>query len=617
MNAATVLLIPAYRPADVLPDLIANVLTEDRSGVIHAIIVVDDGSGAEFAPLFAKLEGRPRVTILRHAVNLGKGAALKTGFNHFLLEFPEAVGVVSADADGQHAVEDILKVAAELTEHPDQLVLGVRAFAGKVPLRSRLGNGLTRRIFQVFTGASIVDTQTGLRGWPRLYCQHSLPIAINGYDFELECLMRAHNGGSGAVAVRQVPIKTIYLDGNQSSHFNPIRDSMRIYFVFLRYCGASLLAAIVDSLVFFQVYHATNNLVASQVTGRAVAVAIAFLIARNLVFHSDTSVAKSFLKYLTLVVVMGFVSYSMLSFLHRSTGMPLLACKLLAEGLLFLANFSIQRQLVFVRSKLDAGGDSTGNLPLAHPSLKQYPMGSSQWFEAQRELIESKPLIKRCYDLWYRLLLRDVDSVPGVGKVVELGSGLSYIKRLRPEVITSDVTPGHADMVIDGRELPFPDSSVKALLLTHVFHHIPDVGKFFGEASRVLVPGGVISIVDIPHTPFARFFFSTFHPEPYNDKALEWSFPEGHSMLDSNQALSWIVFFRDGEKFRRMFPALRVEQTRYLPWLSYLLSGGVNLRSFVPRPLAPLLVALDTILKPLDPLFAIHWHITVRKAHDW
>ena len=78
---------------------------------------------------------------------------------------------------------------------------------------------------------------------------------------------------------------------------------------------------------------------------------MAFAIARNLVFHSDSSVAKSFLKYLTLVVVMGFVSYSMLSFLYRTTGMPLISCKLIAEGLLFVANFSIQRQLVFARSK--------------------------------------------------------------------------------------------------------------------------------------------------------------------------------------------------------------------------------------------------------------------------
>ena len=257
------------------------------------------------------------------------------------------------------------------------------------------------------------------------------------------------------------------------------------------------------------------------------------------------------------------------------------------------------------------------NLPFAHPCLREHTIGSTEWFAAQRRMIESKPLIKRCYDLWYTLLLNDADSVPvasRTGTIVELGSGLSYIKHLRPQFVTSDLAPGIADMVIDGRTLPFPDRSVQALLLTHVFHHIPDVGRFFREACRVLVPGGVISMVDCTHTPFARFFFSSVHPEPYDDRAREWNFPEGNSMLDSNQALAWMVFRRDAAEFRRQFPALHLEQVRYLPWLSYLLSGGVNLRSFIPRFMTPVFPAIDTLLTPLDPLFAIHWHLTVRKA---
>ena len=337
-----VLLIPAYRPTDALSALIAEVRPQ-RDNL--AVVLVDDGSGPAFQTLFARLESQSGITVLRHAVNLGKGAALKTGFNHFLLAFPDAIGVVTADADGQHSAADILNVARELEQNPDQLVLGVRAFAGEVPWRSRLGNGLTRRIFQVFTGANIIDTQTGLRGWPRHVCAESLPIPINGYDFELECLIRAHG------RVRQVPIETIYLDRNRGSHFDPIRDSMRIYFVFIRYCGGSLIAALIDSLVFSIVYRATGNLAASQISGRAVALAIAFAIARNVVFHSHTSVVGSFLKYLALVVVMGFVSFSLMGLLHRTTGLPVLVCKISAEALLFLANFSIQRQLVFRRPK--------------------------------------------------------------------------------------------------------------------------------------------------------------------------------------------------------------------------------------------------------------------------
>jgi SAM-dependent methyltransferase len=254
---------------------------------------------------------------------------------------------------------------------------------------------------------------------------------------------------------------------------------------------------------------------------------------------------------------------------------------------------------------------------LQHLDLKAFALGSPEWFAAQRAMIDSKPAVKRCYDLWYSMLLEDADSVPPEYRAypaVEIGSGLSYLRELRPEIIASDITPGNVDLALDGRCLPFRDGSIRALLLTHVFHHIPDVASFLREAERVLVPGGVISMVDETHTPFARFFFSVFHPEPYNDRAGEWSFPAGHTMLDSNQALSWMVFFRDRDRLRKIAPQLTLERWSYLPWLSYLLSGGVNLRSFIPRSLAQISRTLDAAVKPLDGACAIHWHLTVRKC---
>lgn len=243
-------------------------------------------------------------------------------------------------------------------------------------------------------------------------------------------------------------------------------------------------------------------------------------------------------------------------------------------------------------------------------------IGSAAWFTAQRHLIDRKPLVRRCYELWYGLLLRDADSVPpeyAVYPIVELGSGSSFIRELRPEIITSDVIQSNVAVVFDGRQMPFRAGSVRALLLTHVFHHIPDVKLFLAEAQRVLVPGGVVSMVDMTHTPFARFFLSVFHPEPYNARAIEWDFPAGHTMLDSNQALSWMVFFRDRAKLGKAASDLSLEHWSYLPWFSYLMSGGVNLPSFVPRMLVPLVRTLDTLFRPLDPLFAIHWHLTLRK----
>ena len=257
------------------------------------------------------------------------------------------------------------------------------------------------------------------------------------------------------------------------------------------------------------------------------------------------------------------------------------------------------------------------NSSFVDPRLKGLAMGSSEWFAAQRAMIESKPSIKRCYELWHTLLIQDAESVPPEFKhlpVLELGSGSSFLRERCPGLITSDVTAGNVDTVIDGRQLPFAANSLRALFLTHVFHHIPDVGEFLKEAERVLVPGGVISMVEVTHTPFARFFFSACHPEPFKDKATSWSFPPGHSMLDSNQALAWMVFFRDHEKMVKTAPLLTLERWKYLPWFSYLLSGGVNLRSFIPNFLNNSMPAVDKAIQPLDPLFAIHWHMTIRKT---
>ena len=337
-----VLLIPAYKPAPMVPEIIANVLSAPACP-ISCVVVVDDGSGPGYAEVFDAVRNIPEATVLRHAVNLGKGAALKTGFNAALVNQPEAVGVVTADADGQHAPADIVAVARSLAESPESLVLGTRGFNGNVPLRSRFGNSLTRRIFTLATGKTVTDTQTGLRGWPREDCIAALRVPLNGYDFELECLV------GGRHKISEVPIETIYIDQNRSSHFNPVRDSMRIYFVFLRYCGSAVIAAIVDSLVFYAMYRTDSGLVSAQIAGRAAAVILAFFIARNVVFRSDIGIATSLLKYLALVIVMGFISFNMLDVLHTWVGLPVLVSKLTAEGLLFLGNFAIQREFIFVR----------------------------------------------------------------------------------------------------------------------------------------------------------------------------------------------------------------------------------------------------------------------------
>jgi SAM-dependent methyltransferase len=250
---------------------------------------------------------------------------------------------------------------------------------------------------------------------------------------------------------------------------------------------------------------------------------------------------------------------------------------------------------------------------LKEPSLVGLSPGTLEFFAAQKALILARPLMKRNYDDWYRRLLEDARSAPASGVILELGSGGSYLKDLEPAIVTSDVGPNVADRVIDARSLPFADESLRALLLTHVFHHIPDVDAFFKEAQRALIPGGVISMIEVAHTPFARFFFRHFHHEPYEDACQEWSFAQRDSMMDSNQALAWMVFARDRCLFERRYPLLAIERLAFMPWLTYLVAGGVTARYLIPKFMTGLFIGTERLLQPLQPVFSLHWHICVRK----
>ena len=228
-------IIPAYQPGPELEALVKALL----SGGDTDVIIVDDGSSPDHAGIFSALKTLPRVHLLKHPVNLGKGQALKTAFAYFLNKFPERIpGVITADADGQHLPADIAAVRDSLCGNSAALCLGTRKFKGVVPVRSLFGNTMTRMVFRVFSGKAVSDTQTGLRGIPRAFLPRLLSVGANGYSFELEMLLLAVRSG---IRIIEVPIETVYLPGNTTSHFNPFLDSIRIYSVFLRFAASALL----------------------------------------------------------------------------------------------------------------------------------------------------------------------------------------------------------------------------------------------------------------------------------------------------------------------------------------------------------------------------------------
>ncbi len=332
--------IPAYRPDAEL----GSVVRELAALGFVSITLVDDGSGLEYEPLFATLAQLKTVYLLRHSRNLGKGAALKTGIAHVLQALPDVLGIVTADADGQHRPQDIREVASVLRARPESLILGSRLFEGYVPLRSRLGNSMTRWAVRLLVGEKLQDTQTGLRAIPTRFAASLLALSSTGYEFELDMLIaaRAHS-----IDIVEQPIETVYAAGNESSHFNPLVDSMKIYFLLARFCAVSLMTALIDNLCFYFCYSAGAGLLLSQIAGRGAAMAFNYVTVRDRVFRTGGPQSGTLPRYLVLLIVSGATSYACVRVLIALTPVPVLFAKVGVESLLFFANFIIERDWVF------------------------------------------------------------------------------------------------------------------------------------------------------------------------------------------------------------------------------------------------------------------------------
>jgi len=371
------ILIPSYNPDHRLTEVVEALISE---GVKH-IIIVNDGSRTECDPIFEKLEKLEPCTVLKHAVNCGKGRALKTGLNHFYLHFPHSPGIVTADGDGQHRTGDILRVANGLKENPGKLILGSRKLDHDVPFRSLFGNVLTRFVLFFIIGRKVYDTQSGLRGIPRILVPTLLTTRGERYEFEINMLILSKRGRrpqpihgqtdavlsetssqksaektklqealikKQSVDIIEIPIDTIYLENNVSSHFNPFFDSMKIYFQLLRFAFSSMLASGCDFIVFSIAYSLTGNILVSLLIGRfLIGSLLNYIINRRLVFHSKTKVLSSLLKYYLALIIMSVLSYLLITLALDYLGFKVMIAKIVVETFLFVFSFLIQREFVF------------------------------------------------------------------------------------------------------------------------------------------------------------------------------------------------------------------------------------------------------------------------------
>ncbi len=323
------------------------------------IIVVNDGSRKENLSNFPNTDEHPSCTVLTHPQNRGKGAALKTAFEYFLKNKGGREGVVTVDGDNQHLPSDVLACCEKMLETGD-LVLGVRDFSlPHVPKRSRFGNRTTSLVFRLACGMKISDTQTGLRAFPRGILSDMCEIEGDRFEYETNMLLGLRERG---IKLSEQKIETVYIEENQTSHFRPIRDSIRVYSLILKFLLSSVIASVLDNVIFFlcHLFLGEGMMLLCYIIARTISSVINFIINKKTVFKNSDSIQITLLKYYALAVPMLLISNFGVNFIVESIGGTLVGIsasavttvvKILVEFILFLLSFRIQREWVFSSKK--------------------------------------------------------------------------------------------------------------------------------------------------------------------------------------------------------------------------------------------------------------------------
>lgn len=343
MNKDAVILIPCYNP----DELIMDNFIKELAGMYQNIVFVNDGCSKEHEAYFKKLEHK--YPVIKHYKNFGKGRGIKNGLNYILNNFPDCKAIITADCDGQHSIKDITKCYKATLKNPKALILGTRNFDdANVPFKSRYGNKITRNVFKIFVGLSITDTQTGLRGMSRNVAEAMLTISGERYEYETNVLIACK---TEEIPIVEVPIETIYIEENRTSHFNPIKDSIMIYKLFIKYIIVAMSSFFIDILLFslfltlYDKIGVTYPIVVSTITARVLSSIYNYFINAKLVFKKMNKL--SILKYFLLVFVQMWVSAFAVSWICKVIPINPVILKIIVDTFIFVVNFIVQREFIF------------------------------------------------------------------------------------------------------------------------------------------------------------------------------------------------------------------------------------------------------------------------------
>ena len=370
-------LIPAYKPKE---NLISFIQSLEARGL--EVVVVNDGSGEDYLPLFHKIQEQTLATVIHLEKNQGKGAALKAGLA-YLNTVNDDFQVITLDADGQHSLQDALFLLQKSLKNEGSLLLGSRMQSKDSPLRSRIGNYITKKVFFLTTGVKVEDTQTGMRAFSKQLIPKLLKIQGNRYEYEMNMLLDFAKQG---IPIKEYPIETIYINDNEGSHFDTVKDSIRIYSQILKFTSSSLLSFCIDFLLYTLSFALSGNIFFSNAFARLISLHCNFFMNKNYVFQNASERTekentawkeiveetenvtakgekverteaikrehlKEYLSYLGLALSLFAINTLLLSAVVEVLGINAYLAKIITEILLFILSYFVQKHLIFSKQE--------------------------------------------------------------------------------------------------------------------------------------------------------------------------------------------------------------------------------------------------------------------------
>lgn len=257
---------------------------------------------------------------------------------------------------------------------------------------------------------------------------------------------------------------------------------------------------------------------------------------------------------------------------------------------------------------------------LKYPYVSSVDVDGMDRMTAHREILRKKKLLREVFSEFHKLFwnLKN-EHFRGVGLEIEIGAGVAPMRDSYPTVVATDIVPAPGlDRTLNAQAMDLPSGSVLAFYCQNCFHHFPNPDLFFNEIERTLVTGGGAIILDPYYGPLSTLLYRRlFNSEGFDKSFPSWETPSSGPMNGANQALSYIVFVRDKQRFTATHPKLKIVHQMVAPnYLKYLLSGGLNFRQLAPDWSARIIDMIQILLTPVLRILGLHHIVVIKKISD-